>query len=419
VVSYALPALIAIGLVRHRNRPTANPAARLVRGLATAKSLRVLSSTQPPSGGFLEAAPLTSFVAMSLAGAGLADHPVAVRTVDFLAATVRPDGSWPIDTNLATWVTTLAVGALGDVPADQTPALVLWLLGQQNKVEHPYTHAEAGGWAWTDLPGGVPDADDTAGAISALCLLGGTDATVRLACRQGADWLRRIQNSDGGIPTFCRGWGKLPFDRSTPDLTAHALLAWNALAQADRPHLRRSVARALTYLEGAQQRDGAFIPLWFGNENYPGETNPVYGTARALMALARLAPAEPAAEAMIERGTGFLLGAQNAGGGWGGGKGLPATIEETAVAADCMARVAALACGQDATGGLFPSRTTFRASAIAGIRWLMDATRMGDDLPAAPIGLYFARLWYYEKLYPLIFTLSAARSVRLLPGGPS
>jgi squalene-hopene/tetraprenyl-beta-curcumene cyclase len=25
----------------------------------------------------------------------------------------------------------------------------------------------------------------------------------------------------------------------------------------------------------------------------------------------------------------------------------------------------------------------------------------------APIGFYFAKLWYYEKLYPLIFTVAA------------
>jgi squalene-hopene/tetraprenyl-beta-curcumene cyclase len=24
-----------------------------------------------------------------------------------------------------------------------------------------------------------------------------------------------------------------------------------------------------------------------------------------------------------------------------------------------------------------------------------------------PIGFYFAKLWYYEKMYPLIFTVSA------------
>jgi len=41
--------------------------------------------------------------------------------------------------------------------------LIDWLLDQQHRVEHPYTHAAPGGWAWTDLSGGVPDADDTSG----------------------------------------------------------------------------------------------------------------------------------------------------------------------------------------------------------------------------------------------------------------
>ena len=72
-----------------------------------------LTTLQPGNGGFLEATPLTSFVTMSLASMGEAQHPVAQRGVGFLRASVRPDGSWPIDTNLATWGTTLAVRALG------------------------------------------------------------------------------------------------------------------------------------------------------------------------------------------------------------------------------------------------------------------------------------------------------------------
>jgi hypothetical protein len=34
--------------------------------------------------------------------------------------------------------------------------------------------------------------------------------------------------------------------------------------------------------------------------------------------------------------------------------------------------------------------------------------------PAAPIGLYFARLWYSEALYPRIFTLHALSDWLLL-----
>src|SRR5690606_29187907 len=86
--------------------------------------------------------------------------------VGFLIRSMRADGSWPIDTNLATWGTTLACKALGtmDAPVRQ------WLLEQQYQHVHPFTNAAPGGWAWTDLPGGVPDADDTAGALGALKL---------------------------------------------------------------------------------------------------------------------------------------------------------------------------------------------------------------------------------------------------------
>ena len=74
VVSYALPALIAIGQVRHHHGKTWNPITRVTRWLARDRSLAVLQKIQPSNGGFLEAAPLTSFVTMSLAGMGLADR---------------------------------------------------------------------------------------------------------------------------------------------------------------------------------------------------------------------------------------------------------------------------------------------------------------------------------------------------------
>ena len=176
VVSYALPALIAIGQVRHHHAPTRNPLLRPLRRFAANPSLKVLERIQPTNGGFLEAAPLTSFVTMSLAGMGLAGHPVAQKGTQFLIDSVRPDGSWPIDTNLATWVTTLAVNALGDdLPEQHREPILGWLLDQQYQTVHPYTNADPGGWAWSDLPGGVPDADDTPGAILALLNLARDD----------------------------------------------------------------------------------------------------------------------------------------------------------------------------------------------------------------------------------------------------
>src|SRR5687768_15919406 len=92
--------------------------------------------------------------------------------VKFLANSIRPDGSWPIDTNLATWVTTLSINALAaggeDVAALLGPKCRDWLLSCQHTKRHPFTGADAGGWGWSDLSGAVPDADDTPGTLLAL-----------------------------------------------------------------------------------------------------------------------------------------------------------------------------------------------------------------------------------------------------------
>ena len=404
VVSYALPALIAIGLVGWRNRPRPNPLTHGIRCAAEGPVLRILRSIQPEGGGFLEAAPLTSFVTMSLIGAGLAGHPVVVDGIDFLMRSVRSDGSWPIDTNLATWLTTLSVNALaatgdeGVALPEATRAYVLdWLLAQQGRETHRYTGAAPGGWAWTDLPGGVPDADDTAGALLALHHLGGSDPRVQPATKAGVTWLLGLQNADGGMPTFCRGWGALPFDRSGADLTAHALAAWAAW----RPSLKGALAgrvdiacwRAVDYLASAQRADGAWLPLWFGNERAPGEANPVYGTARVLIGLAGARVEHP----MISRGVAYLLDRQSDDGGWGGNNGVPPSTEETAVALHALASINF-------------DRERCDAAIERAVRWL--ASRLEEEIEPAPIGFYFANLWYFERLYPLIFAaggLGAAR----------
>ncbi|MCB1128966.1 MAG: squalene--hopene cyclase, partial [Verrucomicrobiae bacterium] len=337
VVSYALPALIAIGQVIHQRSGRFNP----LRSLTRHRTLSVLTTLQPTNGGFLEATPLTSFVTMSLAGMGLPDHRVARRGARFLRHSVRADGSWPIDTNLATWGTTLAIKALRHNPDDLTPAqrdaLRAWLLGQQYRAVHPYTGAAPGGWAWTDLPGGVPDADDTAGALLALRHLARPDQATLEAGALGAEWLLGLQNRDGGIPTFCRGWGTLPFDRSTPELTAHARRAWNAWLPDLPPNLAARVQvaslKAERFLTGNQRTDGAWLPLWFGNEAAPDQVNPVYGTAQVLLGT----EAVPSLRAARDRGLSFLAGQQNPDGGWGGAQGAPSTMEETALSLEALA----------------------------------------------------------------------------------
>ena len=198
---------------------------------------------QPGSGGYLEAVPLTSFVAMSLAATGRVSHPVTRAARTFLRDSVRDDGSWPIDTNLATWTTSLAVNALAcDPTVTAEVANLQWLLHCQHRRRHPFTGADPGGWGWTDLSGAVPDADDTPSALLACARWPGSahwppevQAEVRSAAAAGVHWLLDLQNRDGGWPTFCRGWGKLPFDRSGADLTAHAIRRWPPGARS--PHV--------------------------------------------------------------------------------------------------------------------------------------------------------------------------------------
>lgn len=395
VVSYALPALIAIGHARFKNAPPAwwNPLGWL-RGLLWKRIRPMLKTLQPSSGGYLEATPLTSFVTMALAASGQKDHPCIPGAVEFLRHSMRPDGSWPIDTNLATWGTTLGCKALGS--ADAT--VRQWLQAQQYQEVHPFTNAAPGGWAWTDLPGGVPDADDTAGAVIGLKLH--EEAGSEASAQAGIRWLLDLQNRDGGIPTFCRGWGTLPFDRSTPELTAHALLAWwlweEEMPDVLKGRIHKATQRALNYLRKNQLPEGSWIPLWFGNEHTHDENNPVYGTAQVVAYLCGCEALAAQAGDLIHSGCVYLETTQKPDGGWGGDKQSPASIEETAVAMNAL---------------LLQGERT-RASALRAAEWLIAATENGTQFPTAPIGLYFARLWYHEKLYPVVWTLQALRRAK-------
>lgn len=407
VVSYAIPALVAIGQARFFHAPPLNPISRFIRKLSVDKSLEVLHKMQPASGGYLEAVPLTSFVVMSLASTGRADHPVARQGFDFLLSSMREDGSWPIDTNLATWNTTLAMNALAGAGEDISEVASLdWLLSCQHREVHPFTGAEPGGWGWSDLSGAVPDSDDTPGALLALaewsrspsCTTADRER-IKEAADAGLQWLLGLQNTDGGWPTFCRGWGKLPFDRSGTDLTAHslrALHAWRA-GRAEDPAYEKAMTAGLDYVERTQRADGSWLPLWFGNQDIAGEENPIYGTAKVLMAYRDLGLTEtnPA-----RRGFEWLAKSQNRDGGWGGGpsiesrhgKGRASSVEETALAVEALLAAPDDGCQQ---------------ARVKGLAWLIEAVESDRHLETSPIGFYFAKLWYHEKLYPLTFTVAA------------
>jgi squalene-hopene/tetraprenyl-beta-curcumene cyclase len=466
VVSYAVPALVAIGQLRFFRRPPWNPLIRWFRQSRVAASLSVLERMQPASGGYLEAIPLTSFVVMSLAGTGRAGHPVAQRGLRFLRESVLADGSWPIDVNLATWLTGLAtVGLAAGEPAwadsvagdARWEACRDWLLECQHRERHPFTGADPGGWGWTDLSGAVPDADDTPGALLALAewrrstrLSAETRARIDAAARLGIDWLLGLQNDDGGWPTFCRGWGRLPFDRSGADLTAHALRAlqaWEPFGIWDSVTGRR-ISRAQragwNYLGNQQRADGAWIPLWFGNQHREGEENPLYGTAKVVLAYCetgrgrdprsrkglkwlanwvREALADPLSIAVEEMAlaveTLATAPANRPAGGAANGPSAGLAAGVAAGLADGLADGMAAGTADPAAepAAAEPAaEPEIRNALRLGLDWLIRAVETDAHSEPTPIGLYFAKLWYYEKLYPLVFAVAALGRASLASG---
>ena len=116
---------------------------------------------------------------------------------------------------------------------------------------------------------------------------------------------------------------------------------------------------------------------------------------------------------MIANAAQWVLRAQNSDGGWGGDKGVASSIEETALAVEALARLAINA-RRSAQASPDLDNGQLRRAVQSGAGWLIRKTRDGQDFPPSPIGLYFASLWYSEKLYPLIFTVAALELVRIV-----
>ena len=409
VVSYAIPALVAVGIYLHKRKNRSNFLVRFIRNRSINPAIKKLSGLVPESGGFLEAIPLTAFVSMCLIKSNQSDNIIVEKGISFLYKQHREDGSWPIDTDLSTWITTLSVKALGyrlgeTLNKESIDKLRNHLLKLQYKTKHPFNSAEPGGWGWTSYAGSVPDADDTPGAILALLeMYEGKEAETK-AIINGCNWLVNLQNGDGGIPTFCKGWARLPFDQSCADLSGHTILAitrsievlGDKIPSSQKKKFVRCLNRAVKYLQKNQQHNGAWLPLWFGNQNTWDKKNPVYGTAKVSIYIIDSLKCgwldyklRSELLLMLSLAQGYLLQQQNPNGSWGGYKDTEGSIEETSLAICALTKKDKEACSK-------------------AFEWL-EKEYNTNGLKSKPIGLYFATLWYDEKMYPLTFYIEALR----------
>ena len=81
------------------------------------------------------------------------------------------------------------------------------------------------------------------------------------------------------------------------------------------------------------------------------------------------------------------------------------SVEETAL---CLEACTAWA------GVSNDAQVAFQSSILRGTEWLVEKVESGSWCEPAPIGFYFAKLWYFERLYPLIFTAVALERVEAL-----
>ncbi len=384
----------ALGAARFHHAKPRNPLVRLVRRAGVRPCLAALADMQPPSGGFLASTVATSFVVMSLASVGLGDKQVVRRGVEFLLATARPDGSWPIEADRAVWNTSQAVALLdmaeaacGDEPAARqkaTERAVDWLVAREQNEKVPGVRLACGGWSASGWDGGPASASVTAAALTALA------ASHRKRSRKrqeevyqvvlsGLEWLLALEHEEGGWSEY-RGERWAIAGRGA-EVTAGVLRGLEAcqrelrLAAVDAPMARRvraAISRGVAHLVSLQGPEGSWSATWFGNQLQAEPRNRVYATAQALVTFAELGMK---AEEMAERGARWLAGIQDASGGWGpvGPLAAPAAVKKGTDAAKPACSFEETAA---AVGALLPYRRVdpkIEQAMESGLAWLCEA----------------------------------------------
>jgi squalene-hopene/tetraprenyl-beta-curcumene cyclase len=232
-----------------------------------------------------------------------------------------------------TWDTALGLTALLDAGLAPThPRAQVageWLLTQQifrygdwavfNRAGKP------AGWAFEFYNDCYPDVDDTAAVIISLLALKLDDDEYKLAaCRAATEWVMTMQCKAGGWAAFDVDntqdlWNRMPYgdlkamiDPPTADLTGRVLeLLGHWRQRGEQPYRDEDAQRAIRFLLGLQEPDGAWWGRW--GVNY------IYGTYLALVGLRAIAPYagfEMDCDA-VKRAAAWLRSAQNDDGGWG------------------------------------------------------------------------------------------------------
>ncbi len=379
-VSFGIPAIFALGLL-HSRKKHLSFLIQLITRLAEPRALTWLRKAQGENGGYQESPLLAAVVYLGLHGAGTGQD-IAERCLVFIQETRRSDGSWTCQRYLDVSVTTFILEALESVGYldDLQRKPIDWFFAQQFDTPFFGTDCPAGAWSW-GRPSGWADMDDTAGVLTMLLRMGvpASDPHIQLGYR----CLEAMQNHDGSWGMFVKQTRLKPYingaaiDKPCPGLTARVAIA---LYERHRT-FTHSLRRALQYLRDVQRPDGSICTLWYRDF--------VYGTATALDAFATVGLVDDPAAVRCKE---WLIVAQNDDGSWGGSRGVPGTVEETAWALSAL-----LAPGVSAS-----AEQLERAAA-----WLVRQQQADGTWKPSVIGVYFPSLWYSDDHIANGFALRA------------
>ena len=254
------------------------------------------------------------------------DRAIARRSIEKLLV-LRDDEAYCQPCVSPVWDTALVAHALMEagVGTDSATAeLCDWLIPRQVlDVKGDWADVRPdvlpGGWAFQYNNAYYPDLDDTAVVVMALdrATAGKTTTdSCAQAIARGREWVEGLQSHNGGWAAFDADnmyyyLNNIPFadhgallDPPTADVTARCI---GMLAQLGEPAHSPRIQSAVDCLARTQEKDGS----WFGRWG----VNYIYGTWSVLAGLnaAGLDLDSPP----IRRAADWLIGIQNADGGWG------------------------------------------------------------------------------------------------------
>ncbi len=291
--------------------------------------------------------------------------------------------------------------------SEQIERAVQWLLDKEVSQPGDWSKTvrgvEPGGWFFEYRNAPYPDVDDTAMVLIALARTGyATRSVAHPAIHRGLNWLVAMQNSDGGWAAFDRNINneiltKVPFadhnamlDPSCPDITARVL---ESLSHYGYRVGQGNVDVAVRFILSHQEESGA----WFGRWG----VNYIYGTWQVLVGLE--AVGYDMNSLPVRRAVRWLKESQNADGGWGESC---RSYDEPELAGRGESTASQTAW---AILGLLAAGEADCAEVRAGVEYLVGTQNAdGGWTEEAFTGTGFPRVFYLKyHMYPVYFPLMA------------